>query len=61
MRPDGVAVPAPGLDQDPRLPQAVEDLPVQQLVPELTSLTPSAYREPPPSAFVRKTLYVIAH
>src|SRR3712207_5599954 len=42
MRPDGVVVPAPGLDQDLRLLQAVEDLPIQQLVPELTSLTPSA-------------------
>ena len=33
---------APGLDQDLRFAQAVEDLPVEQLVPELTSLTPSA-------------------
>src|SRR3712207_7467653 len=31
MRPDGVVVPAPGLEQDLRLLQAVEDLPVQQL------------------------------
>src|SRR3712207_2654118 len=35
MRPDGVVVPAPGLEQDLRLLQAAEDLPVQQLVAEL--------------------------
>ena len=42
MRADRVVVLAPSLDQDLRLAQAVEDLPVEQLVPELTSLTPSA-------------------
>jgi hypothetical protein len=35
-------VPPPSLEQHLRLAQAVEDLPIQQLVPELTSLTPSA-------------------
>jgi hypothetical protein len=42
MRPDRVVVLAPSLDQHLRLAQAVEDLTIEQLVPELTSLTPSA-------------------
>jgi hypothetical protein len=32
MRADGVVVPPPALDQDLRLPQAIEDLSVQQFV-----------------------------
>ena len=36
MRPDGVVVIAPSLDQHLRLRQIVEDFPIQQLVPELT-------------------------
>ena len=35
MRPDGVVVIAPSLDQHLRLRQIVEDFPIQQLVPEL--------------------------
>ena len=40
MRAFGVVVPPPALDDDLRLPQGVEDLPVQQLVSEPTSVTP---------------------
>ena len=35
MRPDGVVVIVPSLDQHFRLRQIVEDFPIQQLVPEL--------------------------
>ena len=35
MRPDGVVVIAPSLDQHLRLRQIVEDFPIQQLFPEL--------------------------
>ena len=35
VRPDGVVVIAPFLDQHLRLRQIVEDFPIQQLVPEL--------------------------
>src|SRR4028118_1243680 len=34
MRPDRIEVPSPALDDDLSLPQGVEDLPIQQLVPE---------------------------
>src|SRR4051794_4158833 len=34
MRPDGVVMPAPALDDDLRLAKSVEDLAVEQLVPE---------------------------
>jgi hypothetical protein len=34
MRPDGVVMPAPALDGDLRLAKSVEDLAVEQLVPE---------------------------
>ena len=37
---DGVVVPAPSLDDDLGLLEGVEDLAVEQLVPELTSVTP---------------------
>ena len=36
----GVVVDSPALDQDLRFVQAVEDLAIQQLVPELCSVTP---------------------
>src|SRR4028118_2163606 len=39
MRPDRIEVPSPALDDDLSLPQGVEDLPIQQLVPEATSVT----------------------
>ena len=35
MRPCGIVVAPPGLDQDLRLPQIEEDFPRQQLIPEL--------------------------
>jgi hypothetical protein len=34
MRPDGIVMPAPALDDDLRLAKSVEDLAVEQLVPE---------------------------
>ena len=34
MRPDGVVMPAPALDDDLRLAKSVEDLSVEQLVPK---------------------------
>jgi len=34
MRPDGVVVDAPLLDQDLGFPQAVEDFAIEQLIPE---------------------------
>jgi hypothetical protein len=34
MRPDGIVMPAPALDDDLRLAESVEDLAVEQLVPE---------------------------
>ena len=40
MRSLGVVEPAPGFDDNPRLGEAVEDLAVEQLVAELTSVTP---------------------
>ena len=40
MRPDGVVVLAPSLDDDLGLLERGEDLSVEQLVPELTSVTP---------------------
>jgi hypothetical protein len=40
VRPLRVVVPAPALDEDLGLGETVEDLTVQELVPELTSLTP---------------------
>ncbi len=38
--PKGVVVPAPALDHDLRLLERIDDLAVEQLVPELTSVTP---------------------
>src|SRR5215207_4880164 len=38
--PKGVVVPAPALDHDLRLLEQIEDLAVEQLVPELTCVTP---------------------
>src|SRR5918997_4762757 len=38
--PKGVVVPAPALDHDLRLLERIEDLAVEQLVPELTCVTP---------------------
>jgi hypothetical protein len=43
MRPDGAAGPPPGLDHGLCLAPRVEDLPVERLVAELTSLTPSEH------------------
>jgi hypothetical protein len=40
VRPDRVVVPAPALDDDLGFLERVEDLAVEQLVPELTSVTP---------------------
>ena len=40
MRPYAVVVPSPALDHNFGLLQCVKDLPIQQLVPEPTSLTP---------------------
>ncbi len=40
MGPDRVVVLAPALDHDLGLLKRVEDLAVEQLVPELTSVTP---------------------
>jgi hypothetical protein len=40
VRTRGVGVPPPALDNNLRLPQAVQDLAIQKLVPELTSVTP---------------------
>ena len=40
VRPKGVVVPAPALDHDLRLLERIEDLAVEQLVPEFTSVTP---------------------
>jgi hypothetical protein len=40
MRPLGVVVDAPALDHDLSLPQAVEELPIEQLVSHPTSVTP---------------------
>ena len=40
VRSNGVVVPAPALDHDLRLLERIEDLAVEQLVPELTSITP---------------------
>ena len=40
VRPDRIVVPAPCLDDDLGLLERVEDLAVEQLVPELTSVTP---------------------
>src|SRR3954447_19624549 len=40
MRPDRIVVPPPALDDDLRLPKRVEDLAIQQLVSEPTSVTP---------------------
>ena len=34
MRPDGIVMPAPALDDDLRLAKSVEDVAVEQLVPE---------------------------
>jgi hypothetical protein len=39
MRPDGIVMPAPALDDDLRLTESVEDLAVEQLVPEPAALT----------------------
>ena len=36
MWPDGIVVPAPGLDQDLRFHQGVEDLPVGQFIAQRT-------------------------
>ena len=38
--PKGVVVPAPALDHDLRLLERGENLAIEQLVPELTSVTP---------------------
>ena len=40
MRSNGVVVPAPALDHDLRLLGRIEDLAVEQFVPELTCVTP---------------------
>jgi hypothetical protein len=40
VRSNGVVVPTPALDGDLGLLERVEDLAVEQLVPELTSVTP---------------------
>ena len=40
MRPDGVVVATPALDDDLGLTQGVEDLAIEQLVAQATSLTP---------------------
>ena len=40
MGPHGVVVPTPALDDDLGLLERGEDLAVEQLVPELTSVTP---------------------
>ena len=40
VRSNGVVVPAPSLDDDLGLQERGEDLAVEQLVPELTSVTP---------------------
>jgi hypothetical protein len=40
VRPLGVVVDCPALDQDLRFAQSVEDLAIKQLVPELCSVTP---------------------
>ncbi len=40
MRSNGVIMPSPALDDDPGFLERVEDLPVEQFVPELTSVTP---------------------
>ena len=36
MWPDGIVVPPPGLDQDLRFRQGVEDLPVEQFIAQRT-------------------------
>src|SRR5215213_7790872 len=40
MRPDRIVMPSPALDHDPGLLQGGEDLAIQQLVPQPTSVTP---------------------
>src|SRR3954468_10130001 len=42
MRADGVVIASPALDHNSGLPQGVKDLPIQQLVPQPTSVTPRA-------------------